>query len=351
MDRSDLGYPQVVLVGLTAVVVVGLVLAATTSSAAFGSYNQGWDGASSLQDEARAVGAEGEIVRNTSQYSSRAANDTVAVVLSPETGYGPTETDRLRAFVRRGGTLVVAEDFGNHSNALLARIGAQARVGGDPLRDEQYNYRSPAFPVARNVSNASLMEGVGSLTLNHGTSVEPSGATVLASTSPVAYLDTNANDELDDSDQVGTYPVATAESVGEGRVVVVGDPSLFINAMLDRAGNRAFVQALFAGHERVLLDYSHAGSLPPLSVALLVIRDAPLLQVLFGGLCLGVLGSWIRPPSVLRRLANRVRPESTADPTPNADDLSSFVRKQHPDWDDERIDRVIRGIMTRRGED
>ena len=351
MDRPDFTYPQVVLVGLTVVVAVGLVLAATTSSAAFGSFNQGWDGASQLQDEARAVGAEGEIVRNTSQYSNGPANGSVAVVLSPETGYGPTDTDRLRAFVRRGGTLVVAEDVGPHSNPLLARLGASARVEGDTLRDERYNYRSPALPVARNVSNVGLLAGVDSLTLNHGTGVDPDGATVLASSSSVAYLDTNANDELDDSDPVGSYPVATTESVGAGRVVVVGDPSLFINAMLDRSDNRAFVRSLFADHDRVLLDYSHAGRLPPLSVALLVVRDAPLLQLLLGSLCLGVLGLWTRPPRALRRLTDRFGSEPAPDPTLDADELSSFVRSRHPEWDDERVDRVIRGIMSRRDED
>jgi|AntDeeMinimDraft_5_1070356.scaffolds.fasta_scaffold01625_7 hypothetical protein len=349
-DRFDVGYPQLVLVALMVVTIIGIVLAASSSSAAFGSYNDAWDGASELREQARAVDADSEIVRNTSQYTSRSPNGTLAVVLSPQSSYGPRETDRLRSFVRNGGTLLVAEDFGRHANDLLDGIGAQARVTGQLLRDEQYNYQSTALPIARNISNTTAMNGVDGLTLNHGSPVEPNGATVLASTSGVAYVDSNRNGELDDSDEIGTSPVATAESIGEGRVLVVGDPSLFINTMLDRPGNQAFVRSVFGAHERVLLDYSHAGRLPPLSVALLVIRDAPLLQIVLGALAIGAIGLWARRPGIVERLPGRVTTAEESSVASRPEELSAFIRERHPDWDTERTERVIQGIMTRRDE-
>lgn len=349
-DRFDIGYPQLVLVVLTVVTVVGLVIAASTSSAAFGSYNDAWDGASELREQAQAVGAESEIVRNTTQYASASPNGTVAVVLSPESGYGPRETDRLRSFVRNGGTLLVAEDVGQHANALLNAVGAQARVTGQLLRDEQYSYQSTALPIARNISNASLMAGVDRLTLNHGSPVDPNGATVLASSSEVAYVDSDRDGELDDGEEIGTKPVATAESVGEGRVLVVGDPSLFINAMLDRSGNLAFVRSIFGAHERVLLDYSHAGRLPPLSVALLIVRDTPLLQIVIGALGIGAIGLFARRPVIVGRLIDRVSPAEESSLASRPEGLAAFVRERHPDWDDERTERVIQGIMARREE-
>ncbi|WP_273836295.1 DUF4350 domain-containing protein [Halococcus sp. PRR34] len=349
-ERFDVGYPQLVLVALTVVTVVGIVLAASTSSAAFGSYNDAWDGASELREQAEATGADGEIVRSTDRYANASPTGTVAVVLSPESGYGPRETDRLRSFVRDGGTLLVAEDFGQHTNPLLDAVGARARVTGQLLRDEQYNYRSTALPIARNVSNATVMEGVDGLTLNHGSPVSPNGATVLASTSAVAYVDTNRNADLDDQDRIGSAPVATSESVGDGRVIVVGDPSLFINTMLDRSGNRAFVRSVFGAHERVLLDYSHASGLPPLSVALLVVRDAPLLQIALGGLAIGAIGLWARRPGVVGRFTERMGSTEEQSLTARPEGLAAIVRERHPDWDDERTERVIQGIMARRDE-
>ncbi|HET7324184.1 MAG TPA: DUF4350 domain-containing protein [Halococcus sp.] len=350
MDRFDVSYPQVVLMGLLIVTVIGLVFAASTSSAAFGSYNAAWDGASELRDEAMFVDTESELIRNTSRYASVPPNGTIAIILSPQSGYGPAETDRIRTFVRNGGTLLVAEDFGQHSNELLARIGAQARVSGQLIRDERYNYHSPALPVARNVSNHTLVQGVDALTLNHGTPVRPNGATVLVSTSAYAYVDANGNGDLDTSENVGTYPVATVESVGDGRVIVVGDPSAFINAMLDRPGNRAFVRSVFSAHERVLLDYSHAGRLPPLSVALLVVRDAPLLQFLLSMAGIVAIGLWTRNPGVPQRFREVFGTDERFRPDAGTDELASFVRRQHPEWDDERVERVIGGIMTRRQE-
>ena len=351
MQWPDLDYPQIVLVVLTVVLVVGLVVAASTSSVAFGSYNSAWDGASELRTEAESIGVESEIVRNTSRYGTVSPNNTLAVILSPQTSYGPAETDRIRSFVRNGGTVLVAEDFGNHSNNLLARIGAQARIDGRLVRDERYHYQSPTLPVARNVSNETLVATTGQLTLNRGTPVRPRGADVLVSTSEYAALDTDRDGTLDDDEPVGTYPVATTESVGEGRVITVGDPSAFINTMLDRRGNQAFIRTLFGTHERVLLDYSHTSALPPLSVALLIVRDSSLLQILFGAGLLAAVGLWTRRPNVVRRVRQRLdrdTPRAPAVAAADADALASFIHKQHPDWDDERVERVIQGIMTRR---
>lgn len=350
MDRFDIGYPQLVLAALTVVTVVGLVFAASSSGAAFGSYNSAWDGASELRTQAKAVGTDSEIIRETNRYSTIPPNGTLAVILSPQHSYGPTETDRIRSFVRNGGTLLIAEDFGRYTNPLLDAIGAHARITGQLLRDEQYNYRSTALPIARNISNATVMDGIDELTLNHGSPVEPNGATVLASTSDVAYIDSNHNGELDTSEEIGTSPVATVESVGEGRVFVVGDPSLFINTMLDRSGNRAFVHALFGAHDRVLLDYSHAGGLPPLSVALLIVRDAPILQILLGALGIGAIGLCVRRPRFVKRLTNPTAADTESSIITGSDELAAFVRERHPEWDDERTERVIQGIMTRREE-
>lgn len=276
-------YPRVLLVALVVAVLVGVVVAGFTSGTAFGAYNPAWDGASDLRSLAESQGAEPQVLLNTSAYA-RAGNGTVAVVLSPETGYNASERARIREFLERGGTLVVAEDFGPQGNALLQSVGATARVNGTLLRDERTHYRAPELPLAEPVEASNdtsptgrYTEGVDTLTLNYGTAVEPGNATVLARASGFAYLDSNGNGQPDDAEPLREYPVATVESVGEGRVVVVSDPSLFVNAMLDREGNRAFVANVLAA-DRVLLDYSHAGSQPPFAALLLRLRANALAQ-------------------------------------------------------------------------
>lgn len=363
MPDLDLGYPGLVLAALALVVALAVVAGASTSGTAFGAYNPQWDGASDLRAQAEAVGAETTIVRETDRYDELNASGTVAVVLSPDRAYAANDSERVRRFVERGGTLVVAEDYGEHANPLLAAVGAEARIDGRPLRDERRNYRSPAMPVATNVTNGSnatnvTLAGVDSLALNHGTVVRPngtangSGADVLVASSEYAYLDANRNEELDEGERLSSRPVVTAERVGDGLVIVVSDPSALINAMLDRPDNRAFVRALFAGADRVALDYSHAAQLPPLALAVVVLREAVALQVVLGGLLVAGAALWVRWPALRGRgaLADLRRALGIADESPREPGLdaaaaAAFLRRRHPDWDEERVERVVRSQL------
>ncbi|HKJ59189.1 MAG TPA: DUF4350 domain-containing protein, partial [Halobacteriales archaeon] len=296
----SIDYPRALLAALGLIVGVAVVVAASTSGAAFGLYNPAWDGAADLRGLAEDAGTEPTVVRNASAYGRVPTEGTVALVLAPAEGYGPAEAAGVRAFVEGGGTLVVADDVDGPANALLADVGAEARLDGRRLRDEQHYYRGPALPVADDVGDHAYTQDVDALTLNHGTAVVPGGATPIVRTSGVAYLDGNGNEAPDDDEPIGPFPVATVEAVGDGRVVVVSDPSAFVNAMLDRPGNRAFATALVSSHDRVLLDYSHAGALPPLAAALLSIRGSTLLQELLGGLVVGAVGLWAGWPSIRR---------------------------------------------------
>ncbi|WP_128478745.1 DUF4350 domain-containing protein [Halorussus pelagicus] len=378
----DLSIPQIVLAALAASVLVVAVLAGSSSSAALSPYNDDWDGASDF----RALASErGEVVlaHETGAYDSGAADGTVAFVLSPDSGYASSELVGVSRFVRNGGTLVVASDSDSHANELLGVLGASARLDGRPLRDPRSNYRTPAMPVASRVPNASLRAGsfaglrtgasdaADSVTLNHGTAVEPNGATVVYNTSGYAYLDADRNGRLGPSENLTSAPVVTAERLGAGRVVVVSDSSAFIDAMVEEGRNRAFVAALLSGHDRVLLDYSHAAGLPPLVVALLVVRESAWLTLAAGVAVVGILGVWSRRPDLLSAATatlsrqwqrasgggivggfNGEIGERSEGPAvgirPTRDQLVAHLERRHPDWDPERVERVAAALHRRR---
>ncbi|WP_458189239.1 DUF4350 domain-containing protein [Haladaptatus sp. NG-WS-4] len=344
---SDVGYPRLLLLILTVAIVGGLLFAISTSTAAFSSYSMKWNGAAELHSVASNAGAESKIVQDTSDYADVDPNDTIAVVISPIIEYGPTERSRVKKFVRNGGTLIVAEDFGGHSNSLLRSIGANARIDGRLVRDVQFNYRSPAMPVIRNTSNHRLTKGVDTLTFNYGTAVRPHDSTVLATTSDYAYLDTNQNQKLDTNESLTATPVASTERVGKGRVIVIGDPSLFINAMIDQSDNRAFVHHIFERHQVVMLDYSHSARLPPLVRAVMMLRTSPPLQILLG--IIGVLGfaGWARRPRQWISELYRNSPEQDT-PEISEKELVDYIEKHHPEWDSQRIERVVAALHEHR---
>jgi hypothetical protein len=361
-DRLDVSIPQVVLAVLAVSVLVGLLAALSTSSAAFSAYNSDWEGTSELRSTADLAGATVTVVHDTESYRDVSPEGTVAFVLAPESSYGPQDLARVREFVRRGGLLVVAGDYGPETNQLLRGLGATARLDGRPLYDLQSNYRTGGMPVAPEVANRSHVAGVESLTLNYGTAVRPNDATVLVNTSEYAYLDANRNGALDGDEGLGPRPVVTVERAGAGRIVTVGDPSVFINAMIDRTDNRQFVRALASGRDRLLLDYSHTGSLPPLVLAVLLVRDSAAIQFGIGVLAVGALTVGSRRPGTVSRLVGAVsRPWSDGPPTRDdrtrdrsedagfpSSELAAHLERHHPDWDRERVECVVSALERRR---
>ncbi|OAQ54157.1 hypothetical protein HTG_01090 [Natrinema mahii] len=360
-DEDGVEWPRVLLLALAVTVVVALGTAAATSSTAFGPYNPSWDGSSDFrQDVETDSTVERHLVRDTAQYDRVPANDTVAFVIAPDERYDGADAERVREFVADGGTLVVLENFGDSGNALLSTVGAEARADGQLLRDERNHFRGPTMPVATNVTDHRSTTGVDQLTLNYATAVEPGNATVLVGTSEFAYLGPE-DDALDEQDELRSYPVATVENVSEGRVVVVGDPSISINAMYDEPDNTAFVRGLYADADHVIIDRSHDAAVPPLTATLLTIRNSPLLQLLVGALGIGLVGLLSRsrtrslPVAVHSRLPMQSQRSADRDSTSGVPGLSDteraeYLRRRYPEWDEERVQHVITALNHPRSE-
>ncbi|WP_233738145.1 DUF4350 domain-containing protein [Halocatena pleomorpha] len=349
--------PTVVLGGFTLLIVVSLLFAASTSGATFGIYNDAWDGTSNLRSVTEGTGANPQVAHETTAYSQVNPNDTVGIILSPDETYSTADRVRLQRFIRRGGTLLVAGDYRTQTNHLLSMLGTDARLDGRPIRDERRHYRSPAMPIADNVSNQSLVSNVSALTLNHGTVVSPRGATVLVDTSEYGYLDVNQNQKLDDDETISSMPVATVEQIGAGRVFVVSDPSVLINTMLDRPGNRAFVRAVIGNHGTVVLDYSHTSQIPPLKLAVLIIRESALWQLLVGCGCLSLILLWTQRPSGVTQRWNALMARCSDQPPDRVDGqfssmsesaMVSYLQEQHPNWDAVRIQRIVTAYREER---
>lgn len=350
-DPRELTAPQLVLLLFGLVVAAGLVFAATTSASAFGAFNYAWDGSADLRNVPEAAGQDTDVLQNTSVYE-QLDGQTMVVVLGPAEQYSDAATARIRSYLRRGGTLLIAGDFGVGANDLLAGVGASTRIDGRLVRDERNYGRSPAFPIATPVASNGLEETVSEIELNHPATLsgtDANGTTVLVTTSEYAYLDANRNDELDGSESLRAYPVASRESVGNGTVLTISDPSVFINSMLERRDNRAFATWLFEGYDRVSFDYTHAGGIPPLVQALLFVRSTSVTRFAFGAVLLGGVVFLLRTgPGIVARLRDSHRPSESVELT--EDEIVSIVAERHPEWEPERVRRIASQLVVRRSD-
>ena len=263
----------------------------STSSAAFGAFNDGWDGTSSLRDTAERSGATINVGVDSGARLETSPSETMVLVLTTSRATDDADIAALRSFVRRGGTLVVAEDVGENGNAVLAGVGAETRFNGSIVRDMRYYGATSGMPVVTNVEPHTRTRGVDELMLNYGTVLDVPNAsretgrddvTVVASTSQFAYLDRDGDAVPDENETLRSRPVVSVESVGDGQVVAVSDPSVFINAMQTRASNGAFFDALVGDHRYVVVEYSNAGTQPTVQMALLWLENRPTILALLG---------------------------------------------------------------------
>lgn len=339
----ELTYPRLLLAALVVVLITSGLVGLTTSSTAFGSYNPAWDGARDVRTLAANSGAQTEIIRDARAYTDQSSS-TTALVVSPTEPYTDRDTDRIESFLRKGGTLLIAADFDNHSNLLLADLGVTARFDGRLIRDERHYYRSPALAVAPNVREDELTTDVSRLTLNHGTAITPGpNSTTLVNTSGYAYFDTNRNGALDDTEELRKRPVVVRETVDEGTVVMVSDPSIFINSMLAISDNRAFAQNIVTD-ETVVLDYSHRAGIPWAVGIVLTIADSPLLQFISITLLVSLTAAIWRSKRMALPWSDQSRSD-LADIELSQPELLARVTARHPEWDESRVERVARGIM------
>ena len=351
--RDAVDAPRVMLVGLVLAVAAAFVVGGTVTGVAFDPFNPDWDGTSDLRSAAEAAGADPVVVGDASRYDEYGDGD-VAVVVAPTDGYADADAARVRAFVERGGTLVVADRDGPHGHALLEAVGATARPDGAILRDDRHHHGSPALPVATEVGSHPLVAdtGVDSVTLNYGTAVEPNGATVLVASSPYAYLDRDGSGTISEDEVADSYPVATVEEVGDGHVVVIGDPSVFINAMQADPDNRPFVAALLGDADHALVDVSHGSAPPPLVAALLTIRGSALLQAGLGVGALVVVAATGR--SLERRRASGMGVESGEGEDVDGDADTTVLDRLTTSVDEIFRERLTEGVISvryKRGDD
>jgi hypothetical protein len=208
-----------------AVVVMLLALAPGTARAA-GDYDPSsteWNGLSNLVALAESQGLP-VIARDELDWGE-VGDDDVLVLLYPRTSVEPAH---LMSFLRSGGRLVIADDFGTAKDSL-ARLSMLVDTG--PVHADRFHENNDALPVARAVDHSHpLARDVGELYTNYP-----------------AFFRVEVDDGPETVFAFGKgEAVVVAGSVGDGRFVAISDPSIVINAMMAFDENVQFAANLLA---------------------------------------------------------------------------------------------------------
>lgn len=197
----------------------------------------------------------------TSLFELPSSPQGATLILIPYLDFTPAELEELNSFVTQGGTLVLADDYG-FGNQILEYLGLKSRFSGQVLLDPLFSYKNKWFPRISHLTSSSITSNTESLVFNHATVLtDVETKNVLAQSSSFSFLDLNGNEEWDEDEPAGPLPVISYHNLGSGQIILISDPSIFINSMVAIESNYNFVQNIAdITTSRLLIDQSH---LPP----------------------------------------------------------------------------------------
>lgn len=232
--------------------------------------------------------------------------NSVLVVLGATLDFSIIETSALIDFFDRGGCLVIADDFGSGNRILdnlavlspnvtsledMFTLISQVRFDGRLLLDANSNDGGkPLLPVITSFNDGGeIFHNTQRVIMNYATGITGASSNfrVLASSSDNSWVTSSWEDpaydsERDDAwggDDPGPFSLMGTMQIGHGLLVLISDPSIFVNDMIIRGDNRLFAEELFtylaqrANTNTIIIDHYHLSwvlSSPVLLVGLML---------------------------------------------------------------------------------
>ncbi|MEO8702678.1 MAG: DUF4350 domain-containing protein [Kofleriaceae bacterium] len=191
------------------VLVIAIVAMLASPAAADDDYDphsQAWNGMASFVGLAEGMGFEVDKVSSL-EWGDLAATD-ILVMVYPLQRVDPA---RLGAFVNAGGNVILADDFGESKDAMTGLGLIRAEVAS--IRATRYQNDQLWAPIASARGDHPIANEVGDVVTNH-----PAALTHIEGATSVVSFDEGH--------------VVVAGERGSGKFVVVSDPSILINRML-----------------------------------------------------------------------------------------------------------------------
>ncbi|MBS3816692.1 MAG: DUF4350 domain-containing protein [Candidatus Thermoplasmatota archaeon] len=320
----------------------------------FSIYNPGWNGCSDLAVRTREMGsftsnielAEGKRTEVTQKELTEydvEPEKTGMMIIGPRQEFSGESKGFVHDFLRDGGKVVLADDLGS-GNSLLDGLDTNSSFHSSPLLDLSFE-KKPKFGVAYNTTEHHITDNVSQVMLNEPTAIDKDeNATTLLTSSRASWLDKNENRMKDDDESFKQYPLITVESYGEGELILVSDPSIFINSMLDKKDNGPLsvniLDYLSQGRSNLIFDESHR----EMSFVNTIIYTGEVsnqvagVLLLFFGIGIGVYHTWTESgDTILKKLKQFLFYFIGEE---EGDEPIAKVLNNHPDWDKDKLEMI-----------
>lgn len=197
----------------------------------------------------------------TSAFEERVHNlnrETSILILIPYTPLSDRELEALRSYLIQGGMTILLDDYG-YGNSILEYLGIGIRFKDNgTLVDPLFYHRNGRIPRIIWLDQSSpYLINISELYFDHGVSLEVYGTThILANSSSFSFFDENGNYVWDEDEYKGPQPVIVEVEYGRGELIIIGDPSIWINSVIRMGDNRDLLLNLISSRE-VFIDQSH----------------------------------------------------------------------------------------------
>ena len=247
-----IAYGFLIFVGIV-LLVLPVSVPIIKTSAEFSMFNTKWNGCSKF---AELLYERGDVVPILYPYNSVNLGNLkgTLVIVGPDVDFSRLEAKEVRDFLNNGGVVFIADDFGS-ANTLLKELGVKVRFSKLELKDVFYD-KSVELPVVVRVKGFD----VDKIVLNVPSVVI--GGKGEAFTSKVSIV----------GKRMGSYPILAEVKYGNGKIVLLSDPSILINDMIDKNGR--FVEELvdYINTGRFYYDEAHHSDFNPYEVSTVYIH-------------------------------------------------------------------------------
>ncbi len=302
------------------------------NNADFSTYNPEWNGGAQIRN----LISENHTVMSLpdrEDISSFQPDKSAFVVLGPRDNFSEKDIDAIKSFVNAGGLLILADDFGS-GNQLLSRFTTSISFSNLLLQDDINFWKNFTFVVA-----ATKIENVSNITTNYPTSlvITDNSINILANSSRFSWQ--SRNESI--LEKRGSYPLIADIRFGKGKLVVISDPSIFINSMLPLQDNKLLIEKLVSN--RTYVNFDETDRTPPIPAFIYMIRTNPYIQYIFAVIVLSLAFIYTKRDQINKLKMKKIKIIKDG-LNINQENIISDILKRHA-WDKRKFTLFRNKIM------